>query len=442
MKKSGLNIFILLASMTFWNGIIPATADGIQDSSNKVNGDVYGQIKVIGDVDGDGVKDLVFGATDGKIHLYSSTGHEIFRPPYWPVQLDAPIVTDVEVTSNGSDGATKIIATTMSGALFCLDSKGKTEWVNRDACSNDHNDSSAIDTVRISAPVLAPSEDGGGEVYFSASGGRVFCVSNGITTAVFDAGGSVEGPPVLADINKDGSIDVITKNSHGKITVNDLTSGTKYEWDTSGKSNHGQWTFGADARDVTGDGIPEIFTTEPGNSSKFSLWNPTGKKLADFSISAGAHGAPQVADVDGDGIDDFIIAQSDGKILVCDKNGKAKKGWPYNSALTIVSSPQLVDMDGDGYPEIVFTGTNINGKEQGNGCVIALDRHGKMLEDFPKYVGKTYAKPTFADLDGDGYLEMIVAGGIGYTGPQIHIFRTESRHNVKIAVIMQKTIYK
>ena len=50
-----------------------------------------------------------------------------------------------------------------------------------------------------------------------------------------------------------------------------------------------------------------------------------------------------------------------------------------------------------------------------------------MLENYPKYVGKTFAEPTFADLDGDGYLEMIVAGGIGFTGDQLHLFKTKAR---------------
>ena len=44
------------------NKIVNAEVD---EFSQKVNGDIYGQIKVIDDVDGDGDKDLIFGATDG-----------------------------------------------------------------------------------------------------------------------------------------------------------------------------------------------------------------------------------------------------------------------------------------------------------------------------------------------------------------------------------------
>lgn len=446
MKKTTENKPVCILVLTYlflFTYTVAIKASEVKESKGKVNGDVYGQVKVIGDVDGDGIKDLVFGATDGKIHLYSSSGHEIFRPPYWPAQLDAPILTDVEVTSS-TDGSMHILATTMSGALFCLNSKGKTVWANTDACNSESKDIDAIDAVRTSAPVLVPSEDGSEVVYFSTSNGRVLEVQGGITSRVYDVGGATEGPPALADINKDGQYDIVMKNNHGKVVVVDTSTHSKkmVEWDAHSKSNNGKWPFGIDARDVTGDGIPEIITTAPGNGSTFSMWTPDGKKLTEFGLSAGAHSAPQVADIDGDGVDDFIIAQSDGKVLVCDKKGNPKEGWPYQTSVTILCAPQLVDMDGDGYPEIVFTGSNVNGKDESSGCVIALDRKGKMLEDFPKYVGKTYAKPTFADIDGDGKLEMIVAGGIGYTGPQIHIFRTETKYNTKIAVLFQETIYK
>ena len=65
-----------------------------------------------------------------------------------------------------------------------------------------------------------------------------------------------------------------------------------------------------------------------------------------------------------------------------------------------------------------------------------------MLEGFPKYVGKTIAPLTFADLDGDGILEIIATGGIGYTGPQLHVFKTKTKLKFKIVTIRQQTTIK
>lgn len=436
------NSLITLAVSLLLLGNMNSCSAQVAESSGKVNGDVYGQIKVIGDVDGDGCKDLVFGGTDGKVHLYSAAGNEIFRPPYWPAQLDAPIVSDVEVMSFG--GSSNILVTTMSGSIFCLDSLGKTKWANTDACKSEHSGGiDVIDTVRTSGPVVFESNGMGSEIAFSTSSGRVMLLdSNGITTQVIDAGGAVEGAPILADIDKDGVLDVAVKNNNGKMTVLNRGTGETFEWNASRRINDGQWPYCADACDINGDGIPEFVTTDPGAGSKVSIWSPDGKKISDFGITEGSHSAPQIADMDGDGVDDFIITQANGEVIVCDKTGKVKKGWPYRSDLAIIGAPQIIDIDGDGYNEIVFTAANINGKEDMAGCVIALNKSGKVLDEYPKYIGKSYSKPTFADLDNDGYLEMIVAGGIGFTGNQIHIFRTKAALKTKIAVIWQETLYK
>ena len=444
MKKifSKRNSLITLAVGLLLLGNAHHAVAQVAETSGKVNGDVYGQIKVIGDVDGDGYKDLVFGGTDGKVHLYSAAGNEIFRPPYWPVQLDAPIISDVEVTSAG--GPTNILVTTMSGAIFCLDSMGKTKWANTDACKSEHSSGiDKIDTVRTSGPVVFENNGTASEIAFSTSSGRVMLLdANGVTTKVIDAGGAVEGAPILTDIDKNGILDIAVKNSNGKMTVLNLSSSETFEWDASRRANDGMWPYCADATDINGDGIPEFITTDPGTSSRVSVWSYDGKKISDFNISEGSHSAPQIADMDGDGVDDFIITEANGDVIVCDKTGKVKKGWPYHSGLSVIGAPQIIDIDGDGYNEIVFTATNIDGKEELAGSVITLNKSGKVLDGYPKYIGKSYSKPTFADLDNDGYLEMIVAGGIGFTGNQIHIFRTNATFKTKIAVIWQETLYK
>ena len=96
---------------------------------------------------------------------------------------------------------------------------------------------------------------------------------------------------------------------------------------------------------------------------------------------------------------------------------------------------QVGDIDGDGQLDVVFTAWNPEGVGTQAGYVMALSRDGKPLHGYPKYIGKSIAPLTFADLDGDGYLEMIAAGGINYTDDQLHVFPTGAHVQIRLAIL-------
>lgn len=423
--KYGLVSFV--ASLFLLGNFSSAKAD-VNEFAAKVNGDIYGQVRVIDDVDGDGNKDMIFGATDGKVHIFSASGKEIFRPPYWPKQVNGPITAGIEVTDIDGKGKANILVSTMEGTVYCLNSKGKELW--------QYNTGGKI---LVSPPVVIDDS-----ILINSGSGQVVALSSsGQTKAVYSMDHPVQATPVAVDTNGNGRKEVIVKDNSGKIVVFDITGTKLNEWMSTPNLTNVDWPFNIDAADINGDGFPEIFTTDPLNSSGiFQMWDDAGNLKSSFNLTEAAHGAPKVADIDGDGIDDFIIAQCDGKVIVCDKKGKIKKGWPYECGYSIYSAPSLIDLDGDGIPEIVFTGNNGSYKGEQAGCIIALNNEGKMLEDFPKYIGKTLAPLTFADLDGDGVLEIIASGGIGYTGPQLRVIKTKTKQKFKIVTVRQQTTIK
>ena len=125
-EKEALSFFCILIAFIGLSSAVLASGDGI---SAKINGDVYAQPRVIGDIDGDGNKEIIFGATDGKIHIFSANGKEIFRPPYWPKQVDSPILSGVEVSDlSGNNDDLSIVTASMNGTVYCLDASGKTRW--------------------------------------------------------------------------------------------------------------------------------------------------------------------------------------------------------------------------------------------------------------------------------------------------------------------------
>ena len=431
-EKEALSFFCILIAFIGLSSAVLASGDGI---SAKINGDVYAQPRVIGDIDGDGNKEIIFGATDGKIHIFSANGKEIFRPPYWPKQVDSPILSGVEVSDlSGNNDDLSIVTASMNGTVYCLDASGKTRWTYKTGGS-----------ITNTTPVVTDLDGTGVKsVLVNSTSGKVFDLRlDGSNNQVYNMDYAVNGPPAVIDTDSDGKKNVIVKDASGKISVFNEKGVAISEW--MAPSANGVWAFNLDVRDVDGDGVPKIISTDPTpGGGVFNMWDANGNSLASFNLTDASHGAPVVADFDGDGKDDFIIAQADGKIVVCDKEGKVKKGWPYDSQLSVFSSPALIDIDGDGEKEIVFSGnsTSTTAKDERTGCIIALDKHGKILSDYPKYIGKTFAPLTFADLDGDGCLEMIAMGGIGYTGPQLHIIKTEARTRISIAVIGQEVTYK
>ncbi len=423
----GVIIVLLLLSQCTANA---EEAAPFGDFSAHIHGDIYGQVKVIDDFDGDGKKDLIFGATDGKVHIFSSTGKEIFRPPYWPKQTGGPILAEVQLADLDNDGRTEIIVASQDGKIYCLNGMGRENWVLN-----------TRGKIMVSAPEIADVDgDGKKHLFIGSKSGNVSRIDEqGRLVWEVKMNSSVSAAVVARDLNGSGMKEIVCKDDGGKVTVLGASGIPLTGWPQNTAANM-TWPFNVDANDINGDGIKEIFTTTP--DKKFIMWDMNGQVISEFPLSDGAHTAPVLADLDGDGRDEFVIAQADGTITVCDRNGMAKAGWPFKTGHAIYHSPRILDIDGDGRPDLVFTAWDPQGVGIKAGYVMALSRNGTPLAGYPKFIGKTVAPLTFADLNGNGYLEMIAAGGINYTGKQLHVFSTLARNKIKIAVLGQEVSFK
>lgn len=132
----------------------------------------------------------------------------------------------------------------------------------------------------------------------------------------------------------------------------------------------------------------------------------------------GSWSSPAVGDVDRDGYPDIVIGCyshyepafstiDGGAVHVFSHDGAEKKGWPKSIDANIDSSPALADLDGDGFLDVIVgTGTFFAGKGRN---VYAWRFDGTPLAGWPVSIGDgAFSSPAVGDMDGDGDLEVVI----------------------------------
>ena len=123
-----------------------------------------------------------------------------------------------------------------------------------------------------------------------------------------------------------------------------------------------------------------------------------------------------LSDLDENGSDE-IIAGINNRIYVMDSDSI----WWSNAVKGIIRFPASVgDLDGNDILDIVV----LSGYVGNEGGVYAFDRSGALLEGWPAMQTKNWmlSSAALADLDNDGYLEVICADREGNSG-QVYAFR-------------------
>jgi hypothetical protein len=226
--------------------------------------------------------------------------------------------------------------------------------------------------------------------------------------------------PAIADIDKDGKMEVIVTSSNGEIFVVDQNGQNKPGWPVVvPETSDSKITLGFSSpavADIDNDGKDEIVARDGNN---IYVYGYDGKmksgwpKVTGSELSwTGLMSSPVIADIDNDGKKEIILAYSEGFLgsnniysclTVYNYNGDIMSGWPVkipvsSSKLPIATTPVVSDLDGDGNMEIIYECVNL----------YVLNKNGNLLPGWPQVIGDgSYNSPIVADINNDGQNEII-----------------------------------
>ncbi|HRW96950.1 MAG TPA: FG-GAP-like repeat-containing protein [Bacteroidales bacterium] len=235
---------------------------------------------------------------------------------------------------------------------------------------------------------------------------------------VSNSGSSSRGG-VFGNIDEDDDLEVIYALSTKVFALNkDGSAVDGWPKNVASSAEYGSPAYG----DIDGDGVEEIVVAcrapGTGNTGQVYAFHKDGTAVENFPIycDGGPTNSPVLADLDDDGAMEIIVELRkwpDGKVIVYKGDASTMEGWPQVLDYIPASSVAVGDITGDDIPEIVA---------ESYYKVWAFSVNGVPVEGFP-YTPATggvfsYSNPVLADIDGDGFREIVVgdhslSGGTG-----------------------------
>ena len=356
---------------------------------------------LVGDLDGDGIPEIVFLSFDYTSHLPRIRAiNGATCEPLWTTARNQHIHSKLVLADLEGDGEIEVCGRGSDGVPFCLDSRGELLWEG-------HDDSGSVGVnpgELTSLAVVNVDGSGAPELVVGLS------VFDGLT-GLYLGGVATPASPfnwgflwALADVDGDGHIESLTGAG-----IVDLVTFESTSWPTSA----GYTAVAELAEESPG---PEVVVVDP-QSNTIRVQALDGTVLYSHAVPGTRGGPPTIADLDGDGQAEFSTAGMSFLTafdLDCDTNfpsttsgvcsGGSEDGvlWsqPSHEFSSGVTGSVVFDFEGDGPVEVVYADecwTRIYDGETGTVRFSA-----------PHCSLTIHEYPVVADVDGDFHTEIVV----------------------------------
>ena len=231
--------------------------------------------------------------------------------------------------------------------------------------------------------------------------------------ATESAGGQVEAPPALGDVNGDGKLDIVASLSNASSVSVLINQGTGTF--ANGATYNAGGSPGASPAlgDVNGDGKLDIVVPLSNSYVSVLLNSGTGtfNNQNQYNVGGTPQGPVVVRDVNGDGKLDIVVSLTSSyvSVLLNSGTGTFNNQDQYNSGGTVGGPVALGDVIGDGKLDIVAPYTN------GSSISVLLNNGTGTFNNQTSYSagGAVQAPVVLGDVSGDGRPDIVVASEVG-----------------------------
>ncbi|MCF7905309.1 MAG: FG-GAP-like repeat-containing protein, partial [Candidatus Marinimicrobia bacterium] len=363
----------------------------------------------VADLDGDGIMEIIICGLDSALHVFQSDGSEFSGFPFRAGHtiLGSPAVADID-----NNGDLEIVFASQDKKVYVLHHDGTGGPV------------AETSSLIMGTPAIADlDKDGDMEIVIGNFASELSVLHHdGTAYAGFPlilTAEIISKGAAIADLNNDGNKDIVFGTWKGLLHAVDLTGAelTGFPVDVSNGLPGSLVNSPPVITDIDGDGSMDILVGQ--DKGLFLAVANTGDTLWTHQLSsARIRTSAAVADFDENGTMETVFNTLDGMITVVDHLGNDLSGWPQTVGEGFYSSPVIADLTGDRVPEIIV-GTN-------SGELFAFHIDGSVVADFPVPLSsQAQGTPTVADIDGDRWLDIVIG-----TDEDITIVNSKIRSSV------------
>ncbi|MCB5246543.1 MAG: S8 family serine peptidase [Candidatus Cloacimonetes bacterium] len=300
---------------------------------------VVGSI-AMGDVDNNGVKDFAANLQNNNIMLFGPAGNTLWTVPAGGTLRNGPMIADL-----ANNSQSKVIAVTQTGSLVVLNADG----------SDYANFPVSLGGACFATPAVADlNGDGIHEILVATLNGSLHAINSatGQNIAGFPLtleGGS-QNPVTIANLDGDEQPEIIvTTSTAGYILAFNHDGSVHFQ-----KNVGGQIKTGAVVADVNNDGTNEIIVIGATGSVNVLTLAGTDLPGTPINVNQAVDCTPTVAYIDGDNYAGIIFGDTNGYVHSLRVDGTESANFPIRLNGNVKTSAALSDIDLDGDLDIVI----------------------------------------------------------------------------------------